>query len=112
MQLPLLSLLFTNFAPKPALTSPQAFCIQQNATLNSIIITGQSIKWYDALTSGSLLPNTTVLQDAKTYYASQSINGCESERVAVSIKIQNTNAPSGDANQTFLYRTKSNFSEH
>jgi hypothetical protein len=92
---------FTNFTPKPALPSPQTFCIQQNATLNSIIITGQGIEWYDALTNGSLLPNTIVLQDAKTYYASQTINGCKSERVTVSIKIQDTNAPSGDANQTF-----------
>ncbi|QGK72603.1 T9SS type B sorting domain-containing protein [Flavobacterium sp. SLB02] len=92
---------FTNFTLKPALASPQTFCIQQNATLNSIIITGQSIKWYDALTKGSLLSNTTLLQDTKTYYASQTINGCESERVSVSIKIQDTHSPSGDANQTF-----------
>ncbi|WP_289057582.1 T9SS type B sorting domain-containing protein [uncultured Flavobacterium sp.] len=92
---------FTNFTPKPTLVSPQTFCIQQNATLNSITITGQNIKWYDALTNGSLLSNTTLLQNAKIYYASQSINGCESERVTVSIKIQDTPAPSGDANQTF-----------
>lgn len=92
---------FTNFTPKPALASPQTFCIKQNATLNSIIITGQSIKWYDALTNGSLLSNTTLLQDTKTYYASQTINGCESERVSVSIKIQDTHAPSGNANQIF-----------
>lgn len=92
---------FTNFTPKPALASPQTFCIQQNATLNSIIITGQSIKWYDALTNGALLSNTTLLQDTKTYYASQTINGCESERVSVSIKIQDTHTSSGDANQIF-----------
>ncbi|AXB58840.1 Ig-like domain-containing protein [Flavobacterium fluviale] len=92
---------FTNFIPKPALASLQSFCIQENAALNSIIITGQNIKWYDALTNGSLLPNTTLLQDAKTYYASQTIDGCESERTPVSIKIQDTHAPSGDANQTF-----------
>lgn len=92
---------FTNFTPKPALASPQTFCIQQNATLNSITITGQKIKWYDTLTNGSLLPNTTLLQDNKIYYASQTINGCESERAPVSIKIQDTPPPSGDANQTF-----------
>ncbi len=92
---------FINFTPKPTIVSPQTFCIQQNATLNSITITGQSIKWYDAITNGSILPNTTLLQNAKSYYASQSINGCESERVAVSIKIQDTSAPTGNANQTF-----------
>lgn len=92
---------FTDFTPKPALASPQTFCIQQNATLNSITITGQNIKWYDALTSGSLLPNTTLLQGTPIYYASQTINGCESERTPVSIKIQDTPAPSGDGNQKF-----------
>ncbi|KAF2517312.1 T9SS type B sorting domain-containing protein [Flavobacterium foetidum] len=92
---------FTNFTQKPTLETPQIFCIQQNATLNSIVVTGQNLKWYDDLTNGSLLPNTTLLQDHKTYYASQTINGCESERIAVSIKIQDTPAPSADANQTF-----------
>jgi hypothetical protein len=50
--------------------------IQQNAALIKIAITGQSIKWYDALTNGNLLVNTT-LQNGITYYASQTINGCE-----------------------------------
>ncbi|SNR34383.1 T9SS type B sorting domain-containing protein [Flavobacterium sp. ov086] len=92
---------FTNFTQKPSLASPQTFCIQQISTLNSIIITGQSIKWYNAVTDGSLLPNATLLQNNTTYYASQTINGCESERIAVSIKILDTPAPSGDANQSF-----------
>ncbi|MBS7254424.1 DUF7948 domain-containing protein [Flavobacterium branchiicola] len=85
--------------PLPTTNSPQSFCIQQNATLNNISITGQNIKWYDALTAGSLLPNTTLLQNGKTYYASQTVNGCESERTSVSIDIQNTPAPTGNTNQ-------------
>ncbi|MBW1654812.1 Ig-like domain-containing protein [Flavobacterium quisquiliarum] len=92
---------FTDFTQKPALDSPQTFCIQQNATLNSIEVTGQNIKWYNAPTNGSLLSNTTLLEDNKIYYASQTINGCESERIALSIKIQDTPMPSGNANQTF-----------
>jgi len=85
----------------PTVTSPQKFCIQQNATLNDIIISGSNIKWYDALTGGNLLPNTTLLQNASTYYASQTINGCESLRAPVTINIQNTNAPTGNTTQTF-----------
>ncbi|MFV5688233.1 T9SS type B sorting domain-containing protein [Flavobacterium sp. ZT3R25] len=92
---------FTNFTPKPTLTNPQTFCIQQNTILSSIAITGQNIKWYDALTNGSLLSNTTLLQNNTTYYASQTINGCESERVAVLINIQNTGTPTGNSTQTF-----------
>lgn len=87
--------------PLPTATSTQSFCIQQNASLNNINITGQNLKWYDAQTAGNLLLNTTLLQDRKTYYASQTINGCESERVPVNINIQNTLAPTGDATQSF-----------
>lgn len=86
---------------EPTSTSPQNFCIQQNANLSSITITGQNIKWYDALTNGNLLSDATPLQNENTYYASQTINGCESDRIPVAINIQNTNAPTGNANQTF-----------
>lgn len=92
---------FTNFTPKPILTNPQTFCIQQNATLNTISISGQNIKWFDALTDGNFLPNTTLLQNGLTYFASQTINSCESERVSVTINIQNTTAPTGDTYQSF-----------
>ena len=87
--------------PLPTTTSPQTFCIQENATLNSIAITGQNIKWYDAITNGNLLNNSASLQNGTTYYASQTINGCESERVAVLVNIQNTTTPTALANQIF-----------
>ncbi|GEL12212.1 gliding motility-associated C-terminal domain-containing protein [Flavobacterium glycines] len=92
---------FTNFTQKPTATTPQTFCIQQNATLNSISITGQNIKWYDSLIAGNLLTNITPLQNGITYYASQTINSCESERIPVTINIQNTLTPTGNANQQF-----------
>jgi gliding motility-associated-like protein len=85
----------------PTLTSPQQFCIQQNTTLNNITVSGQNIKWYDAASDGNLLPNTTPLQNGITYYASQTINGCESTRVPVFVNIQNTPAPTGNQNQSF-----------
>ncbi|TDE51010.1 T9SS type B sorting domain-containing protein [Flavobacterium sp. GT3P67] len=85
----------------PTTTSTQNFCIQQNVTLNDIAISGQNIKWYDALTNGTLLLNTTSLQNGTTYYASQTINGCQSDRIPVLINIQNTSAPTGNASQTF-----------
>ncbi|KAF2079139.1 T9SS type B sorting domain-containing protein [Flavobacterium sharifuzzamanii] len=85
----------------PTGNSPQIFCMQQNATINDIQITGQNIKWYSAQTAGTILSNITPLQNGVTYYASQTINGCESERAAVLINIQNTLAPTGNANQPF-----------
>ena len=92
---------FTNFTPHPIATARQSFCIQQNAIINNIIITGQNIKWYDAVTAGTVLTNDTPLQNGITYYASQTINGCESERAPVTIQIQNTAAPTGNGRQTF-----------
>ncbi|WP_304201005.1 T9SS type B sorting domain-containing protein, partial [Flavobacterium alvei] len=85
----------------PIITSPQTFCIQQNATINDIAITGQNIKWYDALANGNLLANTTLLQNGTTNYASQTINGCESERIPVLINIQNTPIPTAKNSQSF-----------
>lgn len=85
----------------PATTSPQTFCILQNSTISDITISGQNIKWYDAQTNGNQLPNTTAIQNGRTYYASQTINGCESERVPILINIQNTLPPTADPNQPF-----------
>jgi len=65
------------------------------------LVTGQNIKWYDASSGGNLLSNSTLLQDVTTYYASQTINGCESLRTPVTINIQNTSAPTGIGAQTF-----------
>ena len=96
---PVLILVYST--PIPLLISPQQFCIQENAIINNIQITGQNILWYDTQTSGNLIPTTTVLQNGITYYASQTINGCESDRVPVTIVIQNTTAPTGNGNQSF-----------
>ncbi|RZJ56171.1 MAG: T9SS type B sorting domain-containing protein [Flavobacterium sp.] len=87
--------------PLPTADPLQTFCVQQNATVNDIQITGQNIKWYSNLNGGTLVPTTTVAQDKTTYYASQTINGCESERTPVTINIQVTFPPTGNANQSF-----------
>ena len=92
---------FTNFTAKPTATALQSFCIQENATISNITITGQNIKWYNTITNGTLLANISPLQSGTTYYASQTIDGCESERVPVSISIKNTVAPTGNGSQTF-----------
>ncbi|WP_163408372.1 Ig-like domain-containing protein [Flavobacterium ajazii] len=98
---------FVNSLPKPTSSNPQAFCIQQNPTINDIEIIGQNIKWYDSQTAGVLLTNTALLQNNVVYYASQTINGCESERIAVTINIQKTLAPTGNANQSFCSKQNS-----
>jgi gliding motility-associated-like protein len=94
--------LFVNSIPTPENLNPKIFCIQENATLDNISLTNsQNIKWYDALTAGAVLPNNTLLQNGKTYYASQTINGCESNRTPITVNIQNTFPPTGNSNQPF-----------
>ncbi|MDG2433731.1 T9SS type B sorting domain-containing protein, partial [Flavobacterium sp.] len=90
-----------NSVSVPILNSPQNFCVQQNAEINTIVVTGQNIKWYDAATGGNVLSTNSSLVSGQTYYASQTTNNCESLRAPVLINIQNTPAPTGGSNQSF-----------
>ena len=58
------------------------------STLNSIIITGTNIQWYSSSTSTTPLADTTFLVNGTTYYASQTINGCEGPRLAVTVNLE------------------------
>ena len=61
------------------------------ATLASIQVTGQNIKWYSGLNknvTSTPLPLSTILVDGTTYYASQTIGGYESTtRLPVTIHL-------------------------
>lgn len=85
----------------PIAPSPQSFCIQENPSLDTIDIDGQNIQWYATQTGGTPLPNATTLTDEAIYYASQSTDGCESLRVAVTVFIHDTSPPMGEPNQEF-----------
>ncbi|MGV4412948.1 T9SS type B sorting domain-containing protein [Chryseobacterium sp. T1] len=87
----------------------QSFCIGQNPTLSNIELVGQNIKWYDA--TGALLPMTTTLINGTTYYASQSINACESiNRLAVTINVNNNTIAAKDFSEpAFCNDTTDNF---
>ncbi len=66
----------------------QSFCATQNATVNDIIANGTAIRWYASLTSTTPLAASTLLTDATTYYATQTVNGCESfVRLPVTISL-------------------------
>lgn len=80
----LLSLVVTGTAfAKPVLAATQNFCSPSPATIADLTVTGTGVKWYDAPTGGNLLPATTALANATSYYASQMILGCESSRAAI-----------------------------
>lgn len=83
----------------PVGDTDQVFCV--SGTLSDITLTGGSIKWYDAEEGGNELELTTVLEDNKMYYAAL-INGCgeNTERLPVTVTINNTEAPEGQKNQS------------
>ena len=47
-------------------------------TLADFVVNGQNLIWYSDATGTDVLPSITVLVSGVTYYASQTINGCES----------------------------------
>ena len=65
----------------PVAQSNQSFC--GSPTVADLTATGTSIKWYANATGGSPLLSTTALVSGSTYYASQTVSGCESVRKAV-----------------------------
>ncbi|MEY4594060.1 MAG: hypothetical protein RIQ47_470, partial [Bacteroidota bacterium] len=86
----------------PTGSASQSFCSGTSPTVASLTATGTSLKWYDASTSGTLLTSGTSLADATTYYASQTVNGCESsDRLSVTVSITSPAIPTGNASQSF-----------
>jgi hypothetical protein len=89
-----------NSTNTPTGTSTQTFC--NSATINDLSATGSSIQWYTAANGGSPLAGTTSLINGSTYYASQTVAGCESaNRFAVNVVINSTATPTGTATQSF-----------
>jgi hypothetical protein len=60
----------------PLGSTTQTFC--NSATVNDLVASGSTIQWYDSQSGGSPLTPTTNLLNNNTYYASQTISGCES----------------------------------
>ena len=61
-----------------------SFC--NGATVADLTNTGTALQWYETATGGTALASTTALVTG-TYYASQTVNGCESTRTALSITV-------------------------
>lgn len=92
---------YVSTEPLPLVVSTsQSFCVQDNKTLNDVVISGTNIKWYDAPISGNLLSGTTILTN-RTYYASQTVSICESDRIPVIVTVYSTPAPTGNTVQNF-----------
>ncbi|MCV9931712.1 gliding motility-associated C-terminal domain-containing protein [Flavobacterium sp. LS1R47] len=81
------------------ITGNTTICNGQGTTLTSSASLDETIKWYDALTGGTLLSSTTayttpVLTANTTYYIEVTRNGCvNSERFPVVVTVNNPVAP-------------------
>jgi hypothetical protein len=88
-----------NAPETPTGSTSQAFC--NSATVNDLTATGTDIQWYDTPTGGAVLSGAIELINGETYYASQTVSGCEStNRLAVTVTINITSTPTGAATQT------------
>ena len=67
--------------------SPQSFCSSTSPTISSLTATGSNVQWYAASTGGSAVSSSTALQNATNYFASQTVNGCESNRTSVAVTL-------------------------
>ncbi len=86
--------------PPPTGASPQTFCANSFPTVAQLAATGTAIKWYAAASGGSPLPITAFLVNGNHYFASQTIDGCESTgRLDVLVQI-NPTPPYVDASWT------------
>lgn len=84
----------------PTGSATQSFC--NNETVADLVATGTAIQWYSTSTGGSALATTDALVDATTYYATQTVSGCESaSRLAVAVTVGSSTTPTGSASQTF-----------
>lgn len=76
----------------------QTFC--NSGTVADLTATGTDIKWYTASTGGVVLEASATLASG-TYYASQTIDGCESARSPKTVVVNLVVAPTGDNEQEF-----------
>ena len=69
----------------------QNFCDIELATISNLMISGNAVLWYSSGTGGSPLSASELLINNITYYATQTINSCESiNRLPVNVVVYET----------------------
>tara|TARA_B100000780_G_C21121583_1_gene454363 strand:- start:147 stop:1829 length:1683 start_codon:yes stop_codon:yes gene_type:complete len=81
---------YTTTATNLNLTSPiptgdinQVFI--NGGTLADLIVIGTNLQWYANSSDTNPIPSSTALVNGTTYYVSQTVNGCESEKLAITV---------------------------
>lgn len=71
----------------PVITAPE-FCASATVANLIALSPGLNLKWYSDLTGGTALQANDAIT-TRTYYATSSVDGCESARVAVAVTVKN-----------------------
>ncbi|WP_080055319.1 Ig-like domain-containing protein [Spirosoma aerolatum] len=93
--------------PAAPTITPISLCLNTPAvSLTTAVTSGSNLKWYSAPIAGMLYGSTPVLSTSAvgstTYYVSQTNNGCESDRSAVSVTINSLPTVSISSSTTIL----------
>ncbi|WP_374442855.1 T9SS type B sorting domain-containing protein [Epilithonimonas sp.] len=92
----------------PTGDATQNFCSASSPTLKDVLVTGTSIKWYNNI--GNPILETSALQNGETYYATQTVNGCEStQKLAVKVNVVTNYLSAKDFTDSFCNDTTDNF---
>ncbi|MDV7696218.1 T9SS type B sorting domain-containing protein [Chryseobacterium soli] len=95
-----------NSTPKPTANAAQDFCASANPTLANLVVTGTSLVFYNA--AGNILPITTPLVHGQTYYVSQTVNGCQSDKLSISVTLSINNVPANNYAETLCNSSTGN----
>src|SRR5690606_15451862 len=80
--------------PAPTGETTQSFCEMNNPTVADLVVNGTAVKWYASIDATVALPIDNALEDGVMYFASQTVNNCESEgRLAVTVSINEILVP-------------------
>ncbi|MBT8288880.1 MAG: T9SS type B sorting domain-containing protein, partial [Bacteroidia bacterium] len=75
---------------QPSGSPMQSFCDLDTATVSDLAAVGDEIQWYDSIDSNTALNESDELMDG-AYYATQTLNGCESlDRLEVEVIVYDT----------------------
>ena len=88
--------------PAPVVDLIQSFCSDSNPTINNLFAAGLNINWYISEDDLTPLPNTQLLENGKTYWASQNTFPCESVQRSSTTVFINTAPNAGTSSSLIL----------
>lgn len=72
-------------SPPPQAEELQTICVRKQPVIANLEAQGKQLRWYTRITGGKQLEQGYKLSDGQKYFVSQTISGCESERVGVRV---------------------------